>query len=146
MRGGSRLTNMERIGKWPIEGAEARNRKRMILIHPDQSLKVIHGKHNHTLVSFFVSNDYVHFGTMTIPVGRYSDPETHKGDEVVFVLEGTLVVQVFDDTKKDEETVLRECYEVREHEKFLIPEGYRHRYLNFAGKVVRFLFGIAPEV
>ena len=138
------LTNLEHIGKWPIDGEEARRRKRMILIRPDDTLKVIHGRENHILVSFFVSNNYIHFGTMTIPVGKHSDEEAHKGDEVLSVLQGTLIVQVFDEN--DSESVLKNVYKVQKHEKFFIPENSKHRYLNLSGEVVKFLFSIAPDL
>jgi mannose-6-phosphate isomerase-like protein (cupin superfamily) len=138
------MTHLDNIGRWPVEGQKARKNKRMILIRPDDTLKVIHGKKNHTLVSFFVSNDFIHFGTMTIPVGKYSDPETHKGDEVIFVLDGTLIVHVYETGSED--SALKNVYKIQKNEKFLIPEKHKHRYLNLEKGVVRFLFGVAPEL
>ena len=104
--------NLNNLGKWPISGEEARKNKKLIHIPPDKTLKVIHGKKNHILVSFFVSNDFVHFGKMQIPKGIYSDPEIHKGDEVLFVLKGRLTVQVYDEAKNDDSTVLHESFEM----------------------------------
>ena len=87
---------LDMLGRYPISGAEARKNQRLIHIPQDKMLRLIHGKENHILVSFFVSNDFVHFGTIQIPKGIYSDPETHKGDEVLFVLKGKLTVQVYE--------------------------------------------------
>ena len=84
-------------------------------------------------------------GKLKIPRGIHSDPETHKGDEVLFVLSGTLTIQVYEEGES-EATVLHETFEVNKQEQFLIPEGYKHRYLNFSDSVVEAIFGIAPEL
>jgi quercetin dioxygenase-like cupin family protein len=136
---------LDKLGSWPIPGEEARKNGRMIHIPREKALRVIHGKKNHFLMSFFISNNYVHFGTIQIPKGIYSDPETHKGDEVLFVLKGTLTVQAFNNNN-DDESVLHESYEIDEGEQFLMPEGVKHRYLNFSNNVVEALFAIAPEL
>ena len=134
---------IEHLGEWPIPGVEARKNGRLIHIPRAKVLRLIHGKKNHFGISFFVSNDYVHFGTMQIPKGVYSDPEIHKGDEVLFILKGTLTVQAIEDDDGDE-SVLHETYEINEGEQFLMPEGVKHRYLNFSNNVVEALFAIAP--
>ena len=71
---------LDMLGRYPISGVEARKNRRLIHIPQDKMLRLIHGKENHILVSFFVSNDFVHFGIIQIPKGIYSDPDTHKGD------------------------------------------------------------------
>jgi len=48
-------------------GPEARRKKQIFVIKPAQTLDVIHGSEKHMLVSFVVSNDFIHFGLMTIP-------------------------------------------------------------------------------
>jgi dTDP-4-dehydrorhamnose 3,5-epimerase-like enzyme len=137
---------LDMLGRYPISGEEARKNQRLIHIPQDKMLRLIHGKENHILVSFFVSNDFVHFGTIQVPRGIYSDPETHKGDEVLFVLKGKLTVQVYKDTDEDDTSVLHESYEILSEEQFLIPEGMKHRYLNFSNEIVEAVFGIAPEL
>jgi mannose-6-phosphate isomerase-like protein (cupin superfamily) len=133
------------LGKWPIPGDEARKNKRLIHIPPEKMLRLIHGKKNHILVSFYVSNDFVHFGTIQIPCGIYSDPETHKGDEVLFVLKGKLTVEILD-KNKDESVVIHDSYEINTGEKFIIPEEVKHRYFNFSDEILEFIFGVAPEL
>ena len=137
---------LDMLGRYPISGVEARKNQRLIHIPQDKMLRLIHGKENHILVSFFVSNDFVHFGIIQIPKGIYSDPETHKGDEVLFVLKGKLTVQVYEDTDEEDTSVLHESYEILPEEQFLIPEGMKHRYLNFSNEIVEAVFGIAPEL
>lgn len=137
---------LDMLGRYPISGVEARENQRLIHIPQDKMLRLIHGKENHILVSFFVSNDFVHFGIIQIPKGIYSDPETHKGDEVLFVLKGKLTVQVYEDADEEDTSVLHESYEILPEEQFLIPEGMKHRYLNFSNEIVEAVFGIAPEL
>ncbi len=138
--------SLDLLGKFPVSGEEARKNKRLIHIPPDKMLRLIHGKENHILVSFFVSNDFVHFGKIQVPKGVYSDPETHKGDEVLFVLKGKLTVQVYEKEDDEDTSVLHESYEILPEEQFLIPEGMKHRYLNFSDDVVEAVFGIAPQL
>jgi len=138
-------TSLDQLGKWPLSGEEARRNNRLVCIPPDKSLNVIHGKKNHILISFFVSNDYLHFGILQIPQGTYSDPEEHKGDEVIFVIKGKLTVQTYE-KGYDDKSLLHSTYDIAKEEQFLIPEGVRHRYLNFSKGVVKAVFGIAPAL
>ncbi len=59
------LKALDLLGRFPVSGEEARKNKRLIHIPQDKMLRLIHGKENHILVSFFVSNDFVHFGKDT---------------------------------------------------------------------------------
>jgi len=134
---------LKNLGTWPLPGDDARKAGRMVFIPGERWLRVIHGKDNHILISFFVSNDFCHFGKMRIAPSTHSDQETHKGDEVLFVLKGKLNIQVYGENES-EATVLHETREVEEGCQFLIPEGIRHRYLNFSDETVEAVFGIAP--
>lgn len=138
-------SRLEQLGRWPVPGPEARQKKQMFVIKPNQTLEVIHGAQRHMLVSFAVSNDFIHFGTMMIPAGVTSDPEIHgRGDEVFYVLEGTVSVVV--DSGDEAESVSKSRFEVGIGERFLIPEGTCHRYLNLSPEPVKLIFGIAPEL
>jgi mannose-6-phosphate isomerase-like protein (cupin superfamily) len=144
MKNNNEYNALDQLGKYPLRGPEARENNRLIFIPKDKMLKLIHGKNNHILVSFFVSNDFVHFGTIQVPKGIYSDPEIHKGDEVLFVLKGKLTVQTYEGDEEDDTSVLHESFEINPEEQFLVPEGIKHRYLNFSDEVVEAVFGIAP--
>ena len=133
---------LDRLGKWPIPGKQAREQKRLFVIKPTETLDVIHGKENHILVSFAVSNDFIHFGSMTIPAGVLSDPEVHGGDEVFYVLQGSVSVLI--PLADEAESVSKSRYEVKQEQRFLIPEGVPHRYLNTTVGQARTIFGIAP--
>ena len=133
---------LDLIGKWPLPGPQARKEKEIWVIKPEETLEVIHGSENHMLVSFAVSNDFIHFGSLTVPAGVKTDPEVHKGDEVFYVLEGSISVVI--SSPEESESVSKSRFEVKNGERFLIPEGTYHSYLNLSTKPVKLIFGIAP--
>lgn len=139
------IEKLDLIGRWPVPGPEARKKKQIFVIRPDQTLEVIHGSKKHILVSFGISNDFIHFGMMTIPAGVISDTEVHKrGDEVFYVLEGSISVIIT--SPSENKSVSKSRFEVKCKERFLIPEGVYHRYLNLSNELVKLIFGIAPEL
>ena len=131
------------IGNWPLETEECRKEKRHIHIPPEKALTVIHGKEQETKVTFFISNSRSHVGKLELCQGRHSDPEIHKGDEILMVLKGKLQIVILSELK-DENAVSRKAYEVGESERFLIPEGYKHQYFNLGQGMTEVLFTIAP--
>lgn len=79
------------VGAFPKSGAEAWNAKELIRIPPESMLHTIRGKKHPILVSFFVSNDFCHMGTLTVPTGegaRFSEPSSHEGDLVALIQRG----------------------------------------------------------
>ena len=137
---------MERLGRFPVEGKEVRQRREMVVVKKEDALQMIHGKDNHVLISLFVSNDRVHVGTMTIPANQFSDPETHKGDEVFYVVSGpvSILIEEMEAQGGEGKSVSTARYEVQEGERFLIPEGWTHRYYNPETSSAKLLFTIAP--
>ena len=133
------------LGKWPVSREELDKNKKMIRITPKDWLHVIHGQENHILISFFVSNDLINVGQIVIPPAKASDMEEHKGDEGLYVLSGKLMVRIFEDDD-DLSSVSNSSFEVLEGQKFLIPEGYKHQYLNCTDRLVKVLFMVAPEL
>lgn len=127
------------LGKWP----SGKREKELEILIVKEPLTLIHGEKNHILVSFFVSDDLVHTGQVSIPIGICSHSEIHQGDEVIYVTKGHLGVQIYEE---ETEQTIRSVHEVRKGETFLIPEGTNHSYLNFSEKVTKFFFGIAPDL
>ena len=133
------------LGCFPANGPAARKSQDIFVTKPSQALNLVHGKENRMLVSFFVSNDFVHAGTMTLPAGFESDDETHKGDELIYVAQGS--VSVIIKTKDfDPASVSVERYEVHQGQRFFIPENTKHSYVSFNRKNSRLVFFIAPEL
>ena len=133
------------IGNWPPEIGEARKVKKLLVITPEKALKVIHGKTQKNKVTFFISNERVHVGILTLNKGKYTDPEIHGGDEALWAIKGNVQIKIFKEGE-DEKTVFTEVYMVRENQKFLIPEGYKHQYFNLAAGTSEILFTIAPNL
>jgi gentisate 1,2-dioxygenase len=113
----------------------------MIKIGRDKMLRLIHGEKNRIYVILYVSNDYLHVGEFIIPAGgpsvRGSDIEYHKGDEVLYVVDGPVSI-FLPETKH--------TFEVQEGSAFTIPEGVKHQYVNFTSKTVKAVFAVAPEI
>lgn len=132
------------LGRWPVEGPRAREKKQMVVVRDGETLDLIHGGDNHVLVSFFVSNDFVHVGKMIIPVNKWSDPEIHKGDEVILCLKGT--VSILFPPADEGQSITAERFEVFPGERFFIPEGMKHQYFNFSDDICELLFSVAPQL
>jgi mannose-6-phosphate isomerase-like protein (cupin superfamily) len=129
---------LEDLGKWPLPGEEARRKPvRMTVVTDDKALRVIHGKEHRIPITFYVSNDLIHLGKIAVPPHVFSEPESHKGDELVYALEGTLIIYL-------PKTI--QSFEVREGEAFFVPEGVEHEYHNFTDKVIKAIFIIAPQL
>ena len=132
----------ESIGKYPVPGPEARKKppKHWLITRRD-ALQVIHGKDHPMLETFSVSNDFIHFSTIELPSGgetvRASDPEVHRGDEALYVLDGPMAVFLPD---------TEDTFEVKEGEVMFIPEGIRHYYVNYTERVAKALHVVAPEI
>jgi len=134
-----------RLGAYPLDGATARARKQMFNVPAHRTLNVVHGSTNHFMVSFHVSNDFLHSGTFALPGDFESDVESHKGDEVFYVLEGTVSV-VVQDKSFNPKAVSVSRLEARTGDRCFIPEGTPHRYVNLGTEPATAYFTIAPEL
>lgn len=133
------------LGRWPQVGQVLREQKQLVVIRRNERLPIIHGQQRHILLSFIVSNDYMNLAIMTLPVSRYSEWDIHDGDEVVIVLKGSLTIRIPDSEETPEEVLYR-CYTVGTGEKFFIPEGVSHQYINFSSDPVEAFVAIAPNL
>lgn len=136
---------LSKLGRFPIAGPEARDKKQMVVIKPADSLKLIHGDDNHVLVSFYVSNDFIHTGKIVIPANKLSDHETHQGDEVFYVTKGTISVLITEE-KEAQKSVSNKRFAIGTGERFFIPAGVTHQYFNFSDNVGEIVFSIAPNL
>ncbi|MBI2844843.1 MAG: cupin domain-containing protein [Armatimonadetes bacterium] len=144
-RHSSRQDFCMKLGSFPADGPAARQSQEIFVLPPERRLSVIHGEANRMLVSFAVSNDFIHAGVITIP-GRFeSDVESHGGDELIYVAEGSVSVVVQDESYSPEAVSVKR-YEVNEGERFFVPESVRHSYVNLSGTKAKFVFFTAPEL
>ena len=116
-------------------------KKRPVLVTRDLTKTFIftpENPHSSSLVWNMVSSDCLVFGIFQVPPGGTYGPPTdvHIGDEVYYVLNGTL-------TELNPET--GQCIEVQKGEAILLPkEGYHTAY-NFGTEELTILFAIAPK-
>lgn len=130
------------IGRWPVLGTQCRKDPKIFYhITEDKKLINVHGMEHPMLVKFFVSNDLLHMGEFILPSGgtgsRASEPDSHKGDCVLFVEHGPIVVFLPD---------TQEGFDVQEEEAMLIPEGVRYQLINYTASPVKAIFSIAPAL
>ncbi len=128
------------IGRWPVPGPECRKDPKLFYhITEDKKLINIHGIEHPMLIKFFVSNDLVHMGEFILPAGglgsRASDPDSHKGDCVLFVEWGPITVFLPDTL---------EAFDVQREEVMFIPEGVKYQLINYTTSTVKAIFSIAP--
>ena len=128
------------IGRWPVPGPSCRQ-KPILFYHITEEKKLInvHGVTYPMLVKFFVSNDLVHMGEFILPSGgtgsRASEPDSHRGDCVLFVEEGPITVFL-------PETL--EAFDILVNEAMFIPEGVSYQLINYTKGPVKAIFSIAP--
>ena len=140
------LRRLRTLSSNPLTNEESPTQDReMMAIRKDEGLDFIQGRKNHVLVSFYVSNATLHSGVTTIPPRGRSDSQVHKGDEVVYCLEGNPSVLIVEEKRNSKKASPRR-YEIRQGNRFLIPEGTEHSYVNFSNETARLLFTVAPDL
>lgn len=130
------------IGQWPIPGPDSR-KEPVFFYHITENKKLInvHGTKYPMLVKFFVSNDLLHMGEFILPAGgtgcRASEPDSHKGDCILFVESGPITVFL----PKTQET-----FYIQPEEVMFIPEGTEYQLINYTCNTVKAIFSIAPNI
>lgn len=90
------------------------------------------------IVWLYASTDKLSSGVFMLPPGaRFAPPDVHDGDEVYYILKGTLTVL-------NPET--GGVNKIHEGEALLIPKDTWHQGYNFTNKEVRILWVIAPRM
>jgi gentisate 1,2-dioxygenase len=128
------------IGRWPIPGPDGRQDPKLFFrIREEDKLLNIYDYDNPMLIKFFVSNDIMHMGEFVMPAGgkgvRLSPVDVHKGDCVLFAIDGPITVYL----PKTEEAFI-----VNVEDSMFIPEGMPYRLMNFNAKPIKAIFSIAP--
>ena len=131
--------SLEKLGKYPVFGAEARSKGDLVKVAKENRLNLIFGQDHPVLMELCISNDYMHVGEIVIPGGGVgpwaSEPNSHDGDAVFYVLKGpaTFYVAVGDET-----------FHIRDGEVFFLPAGVSYQCLNYGSSPIRMVFTIAP--
>jgi mannose-6-phosphate isomerase-like protein (cupin superfamily) len=117
------------------------DQKRPVLITRDKFKTFLftpENPHSSSLVWNFVNSNQLIFGIFQVPPGGTYGPPTdvHVGDEVYYILSGTL-------TELNPET--GQVIEVRTGEAIYLPKEGFHTAYNFGKEECRILFAIAPK-
>jgi quercetin dioxygenase-like cupin family protein len=128
------------LGSWPTALPATRDRLLreggMVTIDARDALHLVAGETAPMLVSLYVSTDLLSAGTVQLRAGQRADPETHPGDEVLYVLQGQLHVYLPD---------TRDWFEANPNDCVFLPEGTRHQYWNYGDQPVMFAFAVSPR-
>lgn len=117
------------------------DKKKPVIINRDKMKTFLftpENPHSSSLVFNFVNSDKLIFGIFQVPPGGTYGPPTdvHSGDEVYYILNGTL-------TELNPET--GQCLEIPKGEAIYLPKESYHTAYNFGKEELRILFAIAPE-
>ncbi|MHC1772487.1 MAG: cupin domain-containing protein [Flexilinea sp.] len=133
--------NIDQIGKFPIEGNVARESGELFKITESTSLKTVFGKQYPVKLDFFVSNDLVHMGMLTMPSGGYgsrmSEVNASNGDTCFYVLNGPITFFLPE---------RKETFNIRNNETFFIPENTKYQIINYGDEVIKAIFTVAPQL
>jgi quercetin dioxygenase-like cupin family protein len=126
------------LGRWPMAQAEFQRDCTMRVLREADILWRLEGSRQQMAVGILASTEHLCVGRAHLLPGQQSDVETHAGDEALYLLEGTLQVNL---PERDGTP----WHELRPRDGFFIPEGTPHQYANLSDQAVTFLFGIAPQ-
>lgn len=134
------MPSMADIGSWPARGPQAREDQVFYKLSEDDSIRLISGTHTPALISLWASNDVMQFGTFKLlsggPQPQQTEWDSHKGDAVFMVLEGTATFF----------TRQKETFLVEKGDFMLVPEGTEYKIINYYGETLKLVFVVAPEL
>jgi len=125
------------FGRFPF----APDEKRPLHIRRDMARKFVYPAarpHFSDLNYLYVSTEKLTVGTWQLgPGGTYDPPDLHAGDEVYYLLDGTLT---------EHNPLLGEFMQVSKGEALLLPMHGYHKGYNFGQGIMRALYVIAPKI
>lgn len=134
----NKYTRDEWLGQLPMENMKLRHANTIRIVREADMEWRLHGTEFPTLVGLIVSTEHLTVGKMLILPGQNTAPETHGGDEAIYVTEGTLNMRVHDGQ-------LPNWFEMKVGDGCFIPQGTPHEYYNISGGQATAVFGVAPK-
>lgn len=135
------MADIKNIGSFPENGKLAREKKLFYKLSEEDSIRMISGTKTPALISLWASNDVMQFGTYKLlsggPMPQQSEYDSHPGDAVFHVLEGTGTFFI-PDTK--------ETFVVEKGDFMTIPENTVYKIINYYGSTLKMVFVIAPKL
>jgi quercetin dioxygenase-like cupin family protein len=137
----------KKIYNWNGRYEEGLREKKCAVIHENEFLELVIGEKNKYLYSVFYSDKEITFGKMVLTSNKYTEIESHDGDEAIYVLKGRLLVTVFENEEQIEDRlVIQHPYKVESTENMLIPAGFKHLYKNLYNESIEALIVISPKL
>jgi quercetin dioxygenase-like cupin family protein len=134
----ARYERPELLGRWPMAAREARLTDTIQVVRPADLLWRIQGDRQQALVGMLASTEQLTVAMLELQPGRSSDFEVHAGDESLYLLEGTLNVQIPNGDGP-------RWSELGPRDGFYVPIGVPHRYCNYTDQPVRAIIAVAPS-
>jgi T5SS/PEP-CTERM-associated repeat protein len=127
------------LGRWPthalVDLQDRYEQGRMVKLSKEHALHFIHGESNPVLMNLYASTEALTAGTFELRPSVMAEVEQHRGDEVLFALEGCLHVYL-------PETY--DWFELHPLDCLYLPEGTPHRYCNNGATMAKAAFCVAP--
>jgi mannose-6-phosphate isomerase-like protein (cupin superfamily) len=135
----SRYTQDAWIGRWPIAAPEVEQSASMRVLRESDLLWRMEGVGSPpVLVGLLVATERLTVGLVRLLPGQKSSVQAHGGDEVLYVLQGTLNIHL-------PEQDGQKWFELQPRDGFYLPEGTGHQYYNYSDQTVELMFGVAPS-
>jgi mannose-6-phosphate isomerase-like protein (cupin superfamily) len=127
------------LTKWPSAASQDRIMRqkegRVTTLRRSDALPMIHGETTPVRMDIFASSENLTAGVLDLRPSIMSDPEIHRGDETLFVLQGTVHVYLPDSY---------EWFELHPLDCLYLPEGVRHQYANNGVELATAAFCVTP--
>lgn len=126
------------LNKWPEAQSEAEAAFSIKVIRENDILWRLEGQQQPVLTGVLASTGNLTVGQVELRPGQNSEPQSHQGEESLYLLDGTLNIRV-------PENGGQRWFELKPGDGFYLPHGVVHQYYNMTDQPVRFIFGVAPN-
>lgn len=133
-----KYTRDEWLGQLPMYDTKLRSVNTIRVIREADFEWRLHGHGFPTLVGLSVSTEHLTVGKMLLLPGQNTAPETHGGDEAMYVTEGIVNLRIHDGQ-------LPNWFEMKVGDGCFIPQGTPHEYYNINSGQASAVFGVAPK-
>lgn len=133
-----KYTQDQWLGHWPMARAEIESAYTMQVLRESDVMWRMEGREREVLVGLLAATEHLTVGKIYLLPGQRTDMQAHRGDESLYVLEGTLNMHTPDNDGQ-------RWFELKPGDGFYIPEGQPHQYYNITAQPVSLIFGVAPN-
>jgi quercetin dioxygenase-like cupin family protein len=123
------------LTRWPMEQLQIRAEQSMRVIRAADVLWRLEGQQQLIPVALLCSTEQLTVGRVSLLPGQQTSVQAHAGDECLYVLEGTLHMQLPESKR---------WHELGPGDGFYVPQGVNHQYANGGTLPASFVFGVAP--